>query len=63
MCRSQSIVTVEDGKKVKLEAYTTGLGILPKAGGLEDQSHRMMIFFEEFISGDRIGFSNNLKRK
>lgn len=43
----------------KVSAYPQGLAILPCEGGLLDQPHRLMMFFEEFLDGERLAFSRN----
>lgn len=39
---------------------TTGLGLLPDTGGLLDQEERLSVFFEQFLDGDQIGFSQKM---
>lgn len=44
----------KDGStKVVIVPFTTGYGPLPEAGGLMDQPHRLMEFWDLFLQGDR----------
>lgn len=45
----------------KLLHFTEGLMHLPNAGGVLDQPHRLMMFFDYFESGEADAFSHKLK--
>ncbi len=56
MCRTQQLFSVEVSKNnktvVKIVRWTTGLHSLPEEGGMLDQPHRLMHFFDQFMIGD-----------
>lgn len=67
LCRTQAMFKMEKstGKnksKVVVVPWTTGLHSLPEQGGMLDQSFRMMLFFEQFIDGDRQAAMNRLNK-
>jgi hypothetical protein len=61
-CRGQHVTVYKSSKGKdtfqKLAPFTMGLMQLPDEGGLLDQSHRLMTFFDEFIDGERQAFFN-----
>ena len=64
-CREQHVVTYQSSKGKDtvqhLKAFTTGFAQLPEAGGVLDQSHRIMTFLEAFLAGDRHGFAQEAR--
>lgn len=66
-CRNQVIFEYEFERNKKpmrlILHYTTGLTVLPYAGGVEDQPERLMTFFEEFLAGDELGFYQRMNNK
>ena len=54
--------TARNKSKVVVVPWTTGLNSLPEQGGLLDQSNRLMVFFEQFIDGDRQAAMNRLNK-
>ncbi len=63
-CREQHIVTYRESKGKdktiqKVRPYTTGWAVLPVAGGVLDQPHRLMSLLETFMQGDREGFDKD----
>jgi len=69
MCRGLQLVQTEHDKGsgktasrlLKIQAFPTGFTILPYAGGVEDQPHRMMTFFEIFLATERSEAFKSLK--
>ena len=57
LCRNQTLVTMEVPKgkhtEYRVVQWTTGLNHLPWVGGMDDQPHRTMQFFHEFLRGDQ----------
>lgn len=49
--------------KMVFVPYTTGLAVLPSAGGVEDQPMRLFEFFKQFIAGDRVAANNKINAK
>jgi hypothetical protein len=63
-CRQQQVVVYQQNKgKDKtvqvVASYTTGYSVLPDEGGVLDQPHRIMAFFDAFMFGDRNGFNSS----
>lgn len=60
VCRTRQLVvyqTSKAGKEVQVTAsYPAGYSVLPYEGGLLDQPHRLMEFFDEFMQGERRAF-------
>lgn len=62
LCREQHVVAYQipkgkDKTVQKLVPFTVGLHHLPEDGGVLDQPHRLLTFFEMFMLGDRLAFS------
>jgi len=62
LCREQHVVAYQkqkgkDTTVQKLVPFTMGLQNLPFEGGMLDQPHRLLTFFEMFMLGDRIAFN------
>ena len=45
----------------RVRPFTVGWSILPEAGGLLDQPHRLMTLLELFMYGDRLGFAQDTR--
>jgi hypothetical protein len=60
VCRAQQMVThdvMKGGKQLtRTEPYPVGYNVLPEEGGVLDQPQRLMVFFEEFMNGERRSF-------
>jgi hypothetical protein len=65
LCRKTQIVVFKtqkgDNTIQHLAQATLGLEHLPETGGILDQPHRIMSFFEAFIDGEHAGFSAQAK--
>ncbi len=67
-CRSQQLFSLEttkgSGKSsktvTKVTSFPTGYTHLPLSGGMMDQPHRTMQFFEVFLNAERGASSKNL---
>jgi hypothetical protein len=62
LCREQHVVAYQKSKGKdktvqKLVPFTVGFQHLPEKGGMLNQPHRLLTFFEMFMLGDRIAFS------
>lgn len=60
MCKKVELVTytMQKGNSTvnRMEPFTSGLMLLPDAGGILDQDYRTMEFFQEFMVGERSTF-------
>jgi hypothetical protein len=64
LCRAQTVIVYSESKGKdktvqKIRPYTTGFGILPDEGGLQDQNHRLLSFMEIFLNGEHDGFASD----
>jgi len=64
LCREQTVIVYSESKGKdktvqKIRPYTTGFAVLPEAGGVNDQPHRLISFFEIFLNGEHEGFTQD----
>lgn len=46
----------------KIVPFPTGYGVLPYEGGIMDQPHKLMIYFDIFLNAERKAVFDNLKK-
>lgn len=64
ICREQTVIVYSESKGKdktvqKMRPYTVGFAQLPADGGMLDQPHRLLSFFESFLEGDHVGFAQD----
>lgn len=62
--RAQTVIVYQESKGKdktvqKIRPYTTGFNVLPDAGGLLDQNHRLLSFFEIFLQAEHEAYARD----
>lgn len=64
LCRTQTVVVYSESKGKdrtvqKIRPYTSGFSVLPSDGGMLDQPHRLLSFFEIFLNAEHEAFAQD----